>query len=454
MKTWKLSSFDTFTLGMIIKSAWVYEQVPDINKMKESLSELIKTYPYLSGKFEAKTKSVVWMDYSVPEIPFELVDQPLYSVSELCGNPNLAWSLVKQFNINDFKAGKMKAFTATLLRLNDSAVLYVQAAHALMDAATFYSIIRQWAELYKGNDITPMTIDQSLLPSPDAFDEKEALAKVQEQGWMKMTSKKLIKMLWNLMKNNSIKDTVSIEVPQEQILALRNITGAGTNAVLTAIAAQKFYERLPKHKSFKLITVMDLRGRFTGIDGSFMGNFSQAMPVSAAMATAYPAVTDAASAAIGPATEAGTGPEVAVSPAAGTGTGAAAPAQVRDIAAATGFSLSQSTESLIKEIDRATKAFIGSGIAEQITRLSICASEHSLPYFFFDASDMNCGDPGTLYTNNQLKFRACELDWGIGMPRWCYPNTLTDMVKFWQPVAGGPVQIIYGGQAAKIMKGY
>jgi len=439
MKTWKLSSFDTFTLGMIIKSAWVYEQIPDIKKMKESLSELIKTYPYLNGKFEAKTKSVVWMDYSVPEIPFELVDQPLYSVSELCGNPDLAWSLVKQFDINDFKAGKVKAFTATLLRLNDGAVLYVQAAHALMDAASFYSIIRQWAELYKSNAITPMTLGQSLLPSPDAFDEKEALAKVQEQGWMKMTSKKLIKMLWNLMKNNSIKETVSIEVPQEQILALRNITGAGTNAVLTAIAAQKFYERLPKHASFKLITVMDLRDRFTGIDGSFIGNFSQAMPISATMTKFSPAGTDTASAA-------------SSQDAAATTPAPAAPAKVENIAAATGFDLRLSTESLIKEIDRATKAFIGSGIAEQITRLSVCASEHSLPYFFFDASDMNCGDPGTLYTNNQLKFRACELDWGHGMPRWCYPNTLTDMVKFWQPVAGGPVQIIYGGQAAKIMK--
>ena len=29
---------------------------------------------------------------------------------------------------------------------------------------------------------------------------------------------------------------------------------------------------------------------------------------------------------------------------------------------------------------------------------------------------------------------------------------LPDMIKFWQPKAGGPVQIIYGGYATKIMR--
>ena len=69
----------------------------------------------------------------------------------------------------------------------------------------------------------------------------------------------------------------------------------------------------------------------------------------------------------------------------------------------------------------------------------------------FDASDMNNSNPNTLYINNQLKFRACELDFGCGLPAYAFPNQLTDMVKSWQPMANAPVHIVYGGLAAEIM---
>ena len=48
--------------------------------------------------------------------------------------------------------------------------------------------------------------------------------------------------------------------------------------------------------------------------------------------------------------------------------------------------------------------------------------------------------------------RTGELDWGHGFPAYTFPNQLTDMGKFWQPVANGPIHIVYGGLAAKIMK--
>lgn len=70
----------------------------------------------------------------------------------------------------------------------------------------------------------------------------------------------------------------------------------------------------------------------------------------------------------------------------------------------------------------------------------------------FDASEMNSRDPKLFYVNNQLKFKACEIDFGTGMPVRVQQATLPDMIKFWQASAGGPVQIIYGGFAAKTMK--
>lgn len=85
-------------------------------------------------------------------------------------------------------------------------------------------------------------------------------------------------------------------------------------------------------------------------------------------------------------------------------------------------------------------------------QLSISASRYGLPYFLFDASDMNSRDPKLFYVNNQLKFKACELNFGTGKPLRVQQAMLPDMIKFWQEEPDGPVQIIYGGFASKLMR--
>ena len=90
-------------------------------------------------------------------------------------------------------------------------------------------------------------------------------------------------------------------------------------------------------------------------------------------------------------------------------------------------------------------------ISEHV-QLSVSSSRYGLPYFLFDASDMNSPDPDLFYVNNQLKLKACEVSFGTGLPMRAQQAMLPDMIKFWQPMASGPVQIIYGGYAAKIMR--
>lgn len=398
MNTWKLSFSDLFCLGMTIKGAWVYENMPEVEKLKKSLAQIAATYPYLTGKYNPQTKAMEWDENAIGTIPFEEIEAKGYGMADVCGNPKLAWSIVKPFDIKNFKIGKAQPFAVSLARLSDGFVLFVQAAHALMDAHTFYNIIAQWAELCKGNGITPMTLDQSRLPSPNAYSKEETLSKITQQGWVKIGLKQVLKMLWYARKNEAVKDTVSIVVSQDEIENYKKNTSAGTHGILSAIAAKKFYEHLPKHKIFKYITTVDMRGRHKGIDENFMGNVSQAFQIGG------------------------------------------------------DFDLSQSIENLSVEISNQTKQFVSSALPEEIMRLTVCASEYSLPYFMFDASDMNNSNPKTIYINNQLKFRACELDFGQGLPAYAFPNQLTDMVKFWQPVANGPVHIIYGGLAANIMK--
>lgn len=397
-RTWPLTSFDTFCLGMNIKSAWLYDKVPDFDKMKSALAKIASMYPHLDGRYNEETKSVIWDDGSKPELPFDTLDIRGYSVSQLSGNASLAWSLVKPYDVKGFKKGLAPAFSATLGYLKDGCILYIQAAHATMDAHAFYSLADQWAALYRGEEVSAMTVDQSLIPAEDAYSKEETIRLVQQKGWAMMNFKKVIKMLVGLVRNNSIKKTTVIEVSQEEISEMKAASGAGANACLAAVTVRKMAERLPEKKSFKLLFTADLRGRVTGIGEDFFGNISQ--PV--VLGNEVDVENDVVSAAV--------------------------------------------------QIGKQLKDVMASGEVEENIRLSQCSANYSLPYVPFDASDMNCPGNGTIYINNFLKFRANELDWGLGLPSYTFANELTDMVKFWQPAAGGPVQIIFGGYAAKLMK--
>lgn len=394
--TWNLSSFDLFSLSMTIKGAWIYNEAPDFNRMKDALASLQKVYPHLTGRFDKNIKALIWTENSSEALPFTTCDLKNHSVAELKGNPRI-WSLIKPYDIQAFKDGKIGPFSAVLAELKDGAALFVQCAHATMDGATFYNLTSQWSALYRGEDIHKMTVDQSLIPSPDSLSKEETLRQVQQNGWMQMKASQLIKMLWYLFRNNRIKTPFIMEVSQEEINGVKAKSEAGTNAVLSAIAAKALAEKMGKDKLFKLLFVADLRGRISGIEEGFFGNISQ------------PVIAEGV------------------------------------------FDSKMDLHSLVCLIDKSLKDALNSGKAEQNVRLSQCSSYYSLPYFYFDPSDMNSPDPGTLYFNNQLKFKACELDWGTGKPEYVFPNELTDMIKFWQPVSGGPVQIIFGGLAAKIM---
>jgi len=395
---WKLTSFDTFCLGMNIKSAWIYKEAPDVERMQLALDKLAETYPILNGRFSEKEKAVVWDDNAKSELKVEITDLKDHSISQIMANERLAWSLVKPYDLKAFKKGVLPPFSATLGYLKDGCILYVQCAHATMDAHTFYSLIRQWASLYKGEGIDAMTVNQQLVPSNETFSKEETLRLVQEKGWPAMSFGKVVRMLVSLVRNNSVKGTTVVEVSQDEIAGMCAETGAGTNAVLSAVTLKKIAERIPEKKSFKMLFTTDLRDRINGMDDSFFGNMSQP----AVLENEVAADSDIASAA----SAISNGLQAAVAP-----------------------------------------ETLGTNVI-----LSQCSSPYSLPYVPFDASDMNCPGNGTIIINNFLKFKANEIEWGGGLPEYVFTNELPDMVKFWQPVAGGPVQIVFGGYAKKLME--
>ena len=387
MKTWKLTSFDTFSLGMTIKGAWTYEALPESPVLQASLEAVLRSYPQLLGRYDEKQKAMLWTGLEEPIILVEL-DRRGHTVSEDM------YALVPKFSTNNFKGGKCRALEAYRITLDDGVALVLQGAHALMDGATFYRIAADWGKMTSGVPVEAMAVDQNLIPDPDALTKEQTLSRIQELGWSQIGFRSIFRMLFNMATMKLIKGTYTLELSQDEISRMREESGAGTNAVLCHYAVGKLLEKLPAKERFTLLQVADLRGRACGIPEGFCGNFSQ------------PAV-------IG---EFG-----------------------RDASAA--------------DIQKAASAILNDreALSENV-QLSVSSTRYGLPYFLFDASDMNSPDPDLFYVNNQLKLKACEVSFGTGLPLGAQQAMLPDMIKFWQPMAGGPVQVIYGGYAAKIMR--
>lgn len=387
MNAWKLTSFDMFSLDMVIKGAWIYRELPEAPVLQAALDTALQPYPQLLGRYDAKRKSVLW---SGEEVPVRLVeiDCREHSVTEDM------YTLVPEFNTGRFKAGKARALEVYRITLGDGVALVLQGAHALMDGASFYRFAGDWGKLSSGIPVDAMAVDQNLVPAADALTKERTLSRVQELGWSKIGFKSVLRMLFNMATMKLIKDTCTLEVSQDEISRMRHESGAGTNAVLCQYAIGKLLEKLPKKEKFTLLEVADLRGRACGMPEGFCGNFSQPVVI-------------------------------------GDFCRNASAADIHKTASA-------------KLNDRE--------VLSENVQLSASSSLYGLPYFMFDASDMNSPDPNLFYVNNQLKLKACEVNFGTGTPLRAQQAMLPDMIKFWQQEHGGPVQIIYGGYAAKIMR--
>lgn len=391
-----LSQFDLFSLGMTIKGAWVYSKTPDFEKMKDALGTIVRAYPFLNGRFRQEGKVFEWDDDCRDNLPFSRADLSGYSVADVIAKGDEVWSLVKPYGIKAFKEGAAGPFSAVLSDLKDGAVLFVQCAHAVMDGNSFYGLMQDWAAASKGQPFRTRAFAGDSLPRPESMTREETVREVTEKGWIRISPWKMLKMVIGLALHGSSKKTWHLEVSQEEIASLKKASGAGTNAVLCALAVKHLAARMKPRDGYTLLLVADLRGRMEGVGEDFFGNMSQ------------------------------------------------------PVVAGRNISTACATEELAAVIAEGARSVLASGKVTENVRLYLSASHYSLPYFFFDASDMNSSNPGTLYVNNQLKFRACELDWGSGQPEHAFPNDLPDMIKFWQPVPGGPVRIIFGGAAASI----
>lgn len=272
MKTWKLTTFDLFSLGMTIKGAWIYQELPSPQKLQASLEAVLQPYPQLLGRYDERQKAVLW---SGQEKPIRLVDLDRrgHSASEDM------YTLVPRFGTNRFKSGKARALEAYRITLDDGAAVVLQGSHALMDGYTFYRIAGDWARAATGSPIAPLTVDQALIPAPGTLTREQTLERVQELGWCRLGLGSLVGMLARSVTTRLSQEPFVLEVGREELARLRAESGAGTNAVLCLYAVRRLLEHLPAKASYTLLEVADLRGRACGVPEGFFGNFSQALVI-------------------------------------------------------------------------------------------------------------------------------------------------------------------------------
>ena len=223
MGTWNLTSFDLFSLGMTIKGAWIYKELPAASALQASLDAVLRPYPQLLGRYDEKQKSVLWSGQEEPVKLVEL-DRSGHSVSEDM------YALVPKFDTGAFKSGKSRALEAYRIRLDDGAALVLQGAHALMDGCAFYRIAGDWGRISSGASVEAMAVDQNLIPDADALSKEQTLARVQELGWSRIGFKSIFRMLFNMATMKLIRETFILEVSQDELSRMREVSGAGTNA--------------------------------------------------------------------------------------------------------------------------------------------------------------------------------------------------------------------------------
>lgn len=396
-REWKLSPIDSFSLNLVMKGAWIYRNSPDFHKMKEALAKLQILCPQLGGKYDGKSCSLKWDDSHPETLVFSHILHKEYSADELYGDSGV-WKLVTPYNLKAFKKGRIAPFCAVFCELSDGAVLFVQCAHGVVDAHSFYKLIREWASLYKGETVRKTDAEQFRFPTPDAMTREESLFSVKEQGWIRINRRQLFRMILNGLRNKLIKTTYIIDVSQDEIDRMKAESMTGTNAVLSVIAGRSISEHLIPGRRYKMCFMADVRSRIPESGAVFPGNMSMPVPLE------------------------------------------------------TEFDFRLDNATLATHIDSSLKKALAPEKIKEQFRLSFFCLSYHLPYFISDPSDMNSPDPVTIHINNQLKFKACEIEWGTGLPIYAFHNGLPDMVKFWQPVCGGSIQIIYGGVASRIMK--
>lgn len=383
---------------MVIRGAWVFPKQLDYQVLSKGLEALLQEYPLLLGKMLPDRKGITYPFFAT--VSFVEAEDKKHTLKELQDDADFTSgqrlrSLVNTRAFRLFQLGKAAPFYAQLTHFSDGSLLTVQLAHVLMDGHAFYRMMARWGALCRGVDTSAgALLDQALAPAPSGASKAQTLEKVQQNGWVHVGGKMLIRMALGMMGGASQKYVKTWHVSGADLARMKQEAGpgVGTNAVLSAYLVKRVSEEIGSRADFTLVFVIDIRERWKSLPNDFVGNATGNLI-------------------LGGLRGADSLPQLAVK-----------------IQSFMDASLAQPQQ------------------LESIVSLTLDAMSHKLPYMYFDVADVFRKKPHTLTVNNLLRFHPYDIDFGYGRPVLVPPNDLPDRVKFWPSASGdGSVDIILRG---------
>lgn len=409
---WRGSCVDAVCKQLVINQFWMYEGCPDIGRMKESLSELLSSYPVLAGRVQGD--GILCCGAGAV---FETVACPDVETRDI-----RRWKIPGErfratFDLKVVLAGRAPVLSVRASLLRNGMLLNVRCSHFCADGNSFYRAMEEWVSLSKGEKTGPGTgYDDSVLPGILAgsriykemtgYSDEEAGKRLAREGAFRINYGAVFRMMWQKFLHIDRRLSAPVFIHEDEIGAVRMKVEescgrkTGRNAVLSALTVDML--KGPEGwsgRKVSLVHTADHRGRVAGLSGTYMGNASF---------TLMPSVLPA---------------DIPVEEAAAF------------VEEDTGRLLSPDTE-------------------ERYFGLYCAMVERKLPYLPFDLDAAWCRRPSTLIINNCLKFNIYGMDFCGISPVFAWPLDFGDPVRFWPAPPGmDGVFVYFTGRLAGAVKG-
>ena len=378
---WRFSPLDKACISMVLRGTWLFAGQLEVDELKKGLKKLLVHYPHLAGRMK-EDGGITFTDDGVP---FTVVDKPNLCLEDLYERDD--FTNISEMTTAIKPARLMKGLDSPLAvkltRLEDGFVLGVQCSHACMDGDSFYTMVYNWGQICRKQEIEEPVLDQSIFPVPAELSKEKAEKKAVKSGWVKISLLFLVKMVPLYISGTLKLRSGAFHVSDELIERLKQVieeeTGlcCSSNVALSALITKKCFEMFDhdEETSCNQVTVVNCRSRLPGVPSTFVGNASTTIATSAFKAGA----------------------------------------SISDIAAI----IDQTLEPVRQK---------PSAKLQELLVINYNAMKHKLPYAPFDISEMHAKKPTVAYINNFSKLPIYELDFGTGKPQFVIPHNLYDQV--------------------------
>ncbi len=397
---WTFTPLDRSCAQMVIKGTWLFREKLDAGLLRESLGRLLSFYPHVA----ARIRQEGFIEMNNGGVGFSAFERSSVTLDEVLRDRKAIDRYSEAVELKRAAKGEAPLMNVTVTNINDGSVLSVHCAHVCMDGSSFYTMVRNWGLLARGEQIVTPVVDQSRFPSADGSLPKEkAMAKAMESGWKSVSFSLLPTKIYQSLIGVDKVRSEAINIPYSVVEKARNFIvsaggrSLGNHAILSAILSRVLTELsgIGKGVMCSVLSVVDIRGRVRSLPHEFVGNAVSNIP--------------------------------SIEFHAGAGLG--------EIAGAVDNSL----KTLFSDPEK----------MEGFVALNLYAMEYKLPLVPFDIKGMNSNPPTTIYINNFSGFPMYDIDFGSGRPFRILPHDLPDAVKIFPAPDSKGVDVYLTGYPAK-----